>query len=214
MIVTSTNISSGEALVHKGESIPTGFIKRPVRSGLQLTPSGVQHDTVVDTRVHGGADKACYVYGSNHYPFWKELYPKAPWEMGFFGENVSIDHICEADIYLGDLYRLGQALVQISQPRQPCFKLGVRLENLKAIAQFREAKRCGFYLRVLEPGPVMIGDALTLVEHQSQLSILDAFHLLFHGGAPEEFHEALKCPHLPQSCREDLQASLEKLSRS
>jgi len=124
----------------------------------------VVNDHVIDRRYHGGIDKAVYAYGENHYGFWKELYPDLEFSYGMFGENLTIDHLNEKEIFVGSIYQLGETKIQVTKPREPCVKLGIRFQDAKVIKQFWNTTKSGVYFKVLEVGKVAKNDVLVLLE--------------------------------------------------
>ncbi|MCK8520540.1 MOSC domain-containing protein [Aquimarina sp. D1M17] len=181
MRVVSTNIGEPVTISWRGKEVKTGIYKYPVEKPIFLGKEDVENDHVVDRRVHGGVDKACYLYGVENYSYWKEKYPQLDWDFGMFGENLTIEGFSENQVKIGSIYKLGTALVQISRPRQPCYKLGVRFENPTIIKQFIDSKLSGVYVRVLEPGLVSTNDTMILEkEHVNGITITELNTLLFH----------------------------------
>lgn len=186
MKVISTNIGARKKVMWNGEEIETGIYKYPVEEAIFLGKEDVQGDAVVDRRYHGGIDKACYCYSSNYYSFWKARYPHADWNWGMFGENLTIDGLDESNIQIGDVYQLGEAKVEVSQPRQPCFKLGIRFGTPKILKAFTNGNYPGVYLRVLEPGAVAKGDEMHLLEREENAAtVLEIYELLFRKTADQ-----------------------------
>ena len=122
---------------------------------------GLAGDRQVDRRVHGGPDKAVYVYSRAHTLYWREVLGRPDLDHGAFGENLSIEALAEHVVHIGDRFRVGDVLVEVTQPREPCWKLGARLGSPTLPKRFLASGRVGFYLRVLEPGEVAAGDAMT-----------------------------------------------------
>ncbi|WP_299311514.1 MOSC domain-containing protein [uncultured Aquimarina sp.] len=180
MKVVSTNIGEPQTISWRGKEVKTGIYKYPVDKPIFLDTEDVKGDHVIDRRVHGGVDKACYLYAAEHYPYWKEKYPDLKWNYGMFGENITVLGLDERLIKIGDVYQLGNAIVQVSQPRQPCFKLGVRFGTQTILKQFIKAMMPGVYLRVLTAGEVKIDDILIPKEmHKDGISIRDMYALLY-----------------------------------
>ncbi|WP_435625060.1 MOSC domain-containing protein [Flagellimonas sp.] len=180
MKVISTNLAKPVFFEWNGETHSTGIFKYPVTQALTLQEEDVQDDTIADRRVHGGIFKACYLFSSDNYPYWKEKYPHLEWNWGMFGENLTVEGLDEAQLQIGSIYRLGTALVQITQPREPCYKLGYRFGNQDILREFIEHACPGTYVRVLETGQVKNGDELKLVEaSKSPLTIKQFYQLLF-----------------------------------
>jgi len=180
MKVISTNIGEPQIISWRGKEVKTGIYKYPVNESVFLDTEDVKGDHVIDRRVHGGVDKACYLYAAEHYAYWKEKYPDLDWNYGMFGENLTVLGLDERIIKIGDIYQLGNAVVQVSQPRQPCYKLGVRFGTQTILKQFIEALMPGVYLRVLTAGFVKTDDILISKEiHEDGISIRDMYVLLY-----------------------------------
>jgi len=190
MQVIATNISGPTTVLWKGKQITTGIFKHPVQESLELGMENVEGDTVFDRKVHGGIYKACYLFSTDQYPFWQKKYPDLKWQWGMFGENLSVQGLDERKLRIGSIYRLGSALVQISHPREPCFKLGIRFEDPKIIREFIDHGYPGTYVRVMEPGSVTRGDMMELVEESGNpLTTHQFFQWLF---AKEKDRELLR----------------------
>jgi MOSC domain-containing protein YiiM len=161
--LVSLNVGQPAPLAFGGGAVASAIRKQPVSGPVRLGPTGLAGDAQADLRVHGGPDKAVCVYPTEHLPYWSERLGRRL-EPAAFGENFSMAGLLEADACLGDVYRVGTALVQVSQPRQPCFKLATRQGEPAFALWVQEAGWTGYYFRCLEPGDVQIGDTLTLVE--------------------------------------------------
>jgi len=179
MKVISTNIATPTTIEWNGERIETGIYKNPIKTPIYLGKHDVKNDSVVDRKYHGGEYKACYFYAANHYQHFKELYPNLEWKYGMFGENITIDSFEETNIRIGDTYKIGNAIVQISEPRQPCFKLGVKFGSQKILKDFIQSSFSGFYVKILQEGEVQVNDELKLLKRNpNDLSVEDVFSLL------------------------------------
>ena len=180
MHVQSCNIASPKTIIWNEKTIETGIYKNPTPKPIFLAQNGVKDDFVADSKVHGGTYKACYLFSSDHYPYWKKLYPKLPWNWGMFGENLTVNGLNETQIMVGDVYRIGEALVQVTQPREPCFKFGVKFGTQHVLKQFIQHGFPGTYVRVIEEGWVERNDDVTLVNQlEHSLSITQLYALLF-----------------------------------
>ncbi|MFC5598427.1 MOSC domain-containing protein [Deinococcus cellulosilyticus] len=158
-------LSIGQAQEHPYQSglVSSAIVKSSTSEPLQLTLTGLVGDQQADLRYHGGPDKAICVYPAEHYAFWKEKLGRELPVPGF-GENFTTLGLLEAEVCIGDVYQVGEVRVQVTQPRQPCFKLAMR-HGIKDLAvQVTESGFTGFYLRVLQEGTVQAGDAITLLE--------------------------------------------------
>ncbi|PWH82853.1 MOSC domain-containing protein [Algibacter marinivivus] len=181
MKITSTNIAKPTTIIWNGKEELTGIYKKSVNQFIFLGNENVKDDEISDRKHHGGEFKACYLFSADHYDYWKKLYPNLNWEYGMFGENLTVSGLNEKEIHIGDVYKIGSALVQITQPREPCFKFGVKFGTQNVLKQFIEHGYPGTYIRVLEEGYVKTGDTLELVEKaKNSISTWDLFNLLYN----------------------------------
>ncbi len=210
MKVISTNIGHPTPIVWNGKQTTTGIFKSPVDEPLLLETESVAKDTIADRKVHGGVFKACYLFSADHYPYWKEKYPDLDWNWGMFGENLTVEGLNESKIKIGSIYRLGSALVQVTQPREPCFKLGIRFDSQNILKEFIDYGFPGTYVRILEVGKVSKGDMMELVEESNSPLTTQAFYkLLFSRDKnPEHLKLAVENDALPPGKREHLQKFL------
>lgn len=210
MKVIATNISKGTIITWHGKEEKTGIFKTPTQEPIFLGKTDVEKDTVVDRKYHGGLDKACYLFSAEEYKYWKKLYPNLDWDWGKFGENLTIAGLEESQIRIGDIYKLGGALVQISQPREPCYKLGIRFETQNIIKQFIDRSHPGTYVRIMEEGLVSQGDSMVLVKQsENSLTIQQFYQLLFAKEKSRELlHLAINNQALPLKKRESLEKYL------
>ncbi len=163
MKVISANIGERKVLNYKGKIVETGIFKFPVNQPIFLGKEDVENDAVIDRKYHGGIEQAVYGYSHNHYAYWKELYPNLEWNYGMFGENLTISNLEETEILVGSTYKLGEVLLEVTKPRDPCYKLGIRFGTQEIVKQFWNSTKCGIYFKVLQTGNVAVGDELILV---------------------------------------------------
>lgn len=183
MKVIATNIGEKQSVNWKGKTVVTGIFKYPVKDGIILEKTDVQSDAVVDRNYHGGIDKACYAYSADYYDHWKQLHPELDWDHGMFGENLTIEGLDERELSIGDVFEVGKAIVEVSEPRQPCMKLNVRFSSSLAVKQFTDFGHCGAYFRVLKEGKVQPGDRMVLQSKgEPQLSVYDVFQMIYSKG--------------------------------
>jgi len=175
MKIISLNVG-GPRIVHQGDrDVLTGIFKAPVPGPVMLRRLNLDGDRQADLQAHGGRNKAVYAYASEHYDFWRGQLPEMdlPWAM--FGENLTTEGLSEKHAYIGDEFRIGQvARVKVTQPRIPCYKLGIRFGRADIIKRFLASGRSGIYFSVLEEGLVSTGDSIErLHEDERRLSIAD-----------------------------------------
>lgn len=180
MRIVSTNIGNPTTFLWNGKEEKTGIFKYPVSEALYLGRTDVNKDSVIDRKHHGGINKACFLFSADEYPFWQKEFPELDWDWGMFGENLTVKGLDESIIRIGDIFQIGSATVQISQPREPCYKLGIRFNDQKILKKYIEHGRPGTYGRVLEEGEVKKGDTMTLIQQsKNSLTVDQFFHLLF-----------------------------------
>jgi len=148
----------------RGKPIYSGFVKKPVTGEVKVGKLNLEGDHQADLTVHGGIDKAVYAYPSEHYPFWVEKYPdmEIPW--GSFGENLTTEGLLESEVHLGDRLGVGSTELEVTQPRFPCYKLGLRFGTQAILKTFLDSERSGYYLKVLREGKVKAGDSIEAIE--------------------------------------------------
>jgi MOSC domain-containing protein YiiM len=210
MRIISTNIGRPTTILWNDKKEQTGIFKFPVSEPLFLEKESVAQDTISNRKVHGGVHKACYLFSMDQYPYWKGLYPDLKWDWGMFGENLTVEGLDEAQIRIGDIFRIGTALVQVSQSREPCYKLGVRFSNQDILRQFIDHGYSGAYARVLEEGQVQTGDILQLEQaSENSLTVKQFFNFLFERKKnPDILQLAIANTALPERKRERLKKYL------
>jgi len=179
MIIESLNIGLPKIENFQGREIITGISKTPVSGPLDLSSAGFEGDGVGDLKHHGGADKAVCVYSLDHYPYWEGLLaitlPDAA-----FGENLTVSGLHEDEVCIGDLFEAGSALLQVSQPRQPCRTLSARFHREDMIKLVRDSGFTGFYFRVVRAGRVKKGDLLQLKKKDDNLVTVAYANRIYH----------------------------------
>ncbi len=210
MQVLSTNIGNLTNINWNGKELSTGIFKHPTSSPLVLETEKVANDSIADRKVHGGMYKACYLFSAKHYPYWKNQYPDLDWNWGMFGENLSVSGMDESQIRIGDIYKIGSALVQISQPREPCFKLGIRFGTQQILKEFIDYGFPGTYVKILEEGQVSSGDKLILIEPSANLLTVQQFFKLLYAKEKDQkiLRLAIENLAIPEYKRERLKKYL------
>ena len=212
MKITSTNIAKPTTIIWNGQEVITGIYKKPINQAIYLGNQQILNDEVSDRKHHGGEFKACYLFSADQYEYWKNLYPNLDWEWGMFGENLTVSGFNEEDISIGDIYEIGSALVQVTQPREPCFKFGVKFGNQEVLKQFIEHGFPGTYVRILKEGFVKTGDTLKLVEKaKNSITTAQFFYLLFSKEKDKNLIKLiLNNDALPQRKRDKLTAFIKE----
>lgn len=176
MKVCTVNIGEKRTVIWRDKEYCTGIFKEPINRPIQLGKMDVVHDHVIDRKYHGGVNKACYLFSADHYDHFKNIYPNLKWNNGMFGENLTIMNFDEKQVYIGDTFKVGTAIIQISEPRLPCSTLAMRFDAHRIMKDFIEFGRCGAYVRVLEEGYISAGDIFELIEHPNDsFSVFDVF---------------------------------------
>lgn len=196
----------GELKPLGAQAVPSGIDKQAAPGAVGIGPEGLAGDHQGDRKNHGGPEKAIHHYPYDHYAWWRSRYPELAPQLdraGRFGENISTKGLCEADVCIGDVFRLGSAVVQISQGRQPCWRLNARFAEKTMARRVQESARTGWYYRVLESGRVTAGDTLELLERPAEgWSLQRILHLLYRDTLNREALSGLaELPELAESWR-------------
>jgi MOSC domain-containing protein YiiM len=208
VILKALNTGSAQALEVGGREIQTGIFKQPVTDALELGVLGLTNDVQVNRKYHGGPDKAVCAYAFEHYDFWTEVLEREL-PAGSFGENFTLSGLLEDEVHIGDVFKIGTARVQISQPRQPCGTLAARFGIKDFVKQVVNSGMTGWYFRVLEPGTVRAGDHLEL-QTRGKISVQAANLVMHHKNTPREKMENLLAqPALSQAWRDQLENRLQ-----
>jgi MOSC domain-containing protein YiiM len=211
MVVESLNIGLPKKENFYGKEIITGICKQPVSGPSHLSRFGFEHDGVGDLKHHGGDDKAVCVYSLEHYPYWEDVLGiKLP--ASAFGENLTVSDLREDDICIGDVFELGTALLQVSQPRQPCRTLAARYGRDDIVKLVTDSGRTGFYFRVLREGFVEKGAMLILKKKDPhRITVSFANHTFHHDRKNcEAVEKVLAVPALSASWQKSFQELKEK----
>jgi MOSC domain-containing protein YiiM len=180
MKLLSVNVSSLKTVILADREIQTGIFKEPVEGRVKVRKLGLDSDVQVDRRFHGGLDKAVYCYPFEHYATWSEDLGLGPFPPGQFGENLTVEGMLEDTVSIGDIFRVGEVLLEVSEPRSPCFKLALKFGLLDFPKPFLASGRVGFYFRVVEEGTVGAGDSIELVQGDPvRFSVREMSRLLY-----------------------------------
>ena len=207
MKLISLNIGLPREATWKGKTVSTGIFKEPVSDRVMLRSLNLDGDGQADLTVHGGADKAVYLYPFEHYDYWRGELPDTELSLGIFGENFTTTGLREEEVNIGDRFRIGTVTLMVTQPRLPCYKLGIRFGQPNIVKQFLASRRTGFYFRVLQEGEVGAGDTLELISRDSNnITVANITQLYVRDqNNPELLRRAAQLEALPQSWRDYFQ---------
>lgn len=213
MKLLSINVGLPREVLWKGKKVTTGIFKEPVEGAVMLRQLNLEGDRQADLTVHGGEDKAVYVYPSEHYTYWREKLPDIDFTWGNFGENFTVEGMKEDYICIGDQFCIGNAIVMVTQPRLPCYKLGIRFNRPDMVKLFLSSRRTGFYLSVVKEGMVNRGDKITDLHRSTHgVTVSDITRLYaFDRDATESMERILEVEALPESWREYFAEQVRKL---
>ena len=204
MKLLSVNVSQPKEVSYNGERVKTGIFKEPVSGRTMMRRLNLDGDGQGDPTVHGGIHKAVYVYPIEHYDYWQQELGRDDLTYGKFGENLTVEGMLEDTVHIGDVFRIGEALVEVSQPRVPCFKLGIKMRDPQIVKPFLQSERVGFYVRVLEEGEVGAGDAIERTKvGEGQMTVKEIVHLRhFDNANATAADKAANLPALTPSWRD------------
>ncbi len=214
MKLISVNVGLPRVVMSNSDPVSTGIFKEPVAGRVMLRTLNLDGDRQADLSVHGGPSKAVYVYPSEHYDYWKHELPEMELPWGMFGENFTTTGLFESELNIGDKFHVGSAVVMVTQPRLPCYKLGIRFGRSDMIKRFLGSERTGFYFAVLQEGEVGVGDQIELSEGSKRSVRVSDITQLY----TREKHNigllrrAIEVEALPESWRSYFQHRLQKLT--
>ena len=211
--LVSVNVGLPREVTWKGKTVTTGIFKDPVDGPVALRRHNLEGDQQADLSVHGGPSKAVYVYPSQHYDYWRRELGGSELAWGSFGENFTVDGVDEETVCIGDEFRVGNARVVVTEPRMPCFKLGIRFERADMVKRFLKSRRTGFYFGVVDEGLVQAGDRLErIAEHAGELRVADVTRLYTTERKNKALlRKAISVEVLPDSWRDYFKHQLETL---
>src|SRR4029079_7349688 len=213
MKIISLNVGLPRLVLRNGEPVSTGIFKEPVAGRVMMRTLNLDGDRQADLSVHGGPEKAVYVYPSEHYEFWKHELPDVDLPWAIFGENFTTTGLLETEVTIGDKFRIGTAELMVTQPRMPCYKLGIRFGRADIIKRFLMSERTGVYFSVLKEGEVGAGDQIELLEkNDSGVRVVDVTRL--YGSDKENvelLRQAIATEAFPESWRGYFQKRIANL---
>lgn len=206
MKIISTNRAQPVQVLWQGRSLRTGIYKKPSPGGILLTSEGVRGDTIGNPKVHGDAQKAAYLFSLDEYAYWQHQYPDLDWGHGMFGENLTVERLDETTLMMGSTYKIGEARVRITTPREPCFKLGIRFGDQEIVRKFISRGCPGSYVSVVKPGWIRPEDPMELLESPAASLSIAEFYRMWYAPSkdPEVLEKALSIPWLSEEKRKQL----------
>ncbi len=212
MKVISVSVGKPKIVQTNNEGfVSTAISKKQVEGRVKVNQLNLEGDAQADLTVHGGRSKSVYVYPYEHYKFWKNELPEIEFENGNFGENLTTEGLLETDVFIGDKIRIGTAKFAVTEPRMPCYKLGIRFGRSDIIRRFLQSRRSGFYLTVLKTGELGADDSIEILSRDAnKVSVTDIVRLYVQDKDDmETMNRALKVELLPESWKEVFRERLQ-----
>ena len=215
MQLISLNVGQPREVLWKGRTVTTGIFKEPVAGRIALRRHNLDGDGQADVAVHGGPYKAVYLYPAEHYAVWRQELPDLEFPWGIFGENFTTEGLCEEAMYIGDRLRIGTAEVRITEPRMPCWRLGLRFGRDDIIKRFLASRRTGFYASVEQEGDVEAGETFALLSRPDhQITVAEIIRIYaFDKDDVETMQRVVQLEDLSAAWREYFQQQIEKRVR-
>ncbi|SRR6266571_1930867 len=206
MKIVSVNVGMPREVIWNGVPVLTAIFKEPVDGPVMISTLNLAGDKQADVNVHGGVEKAVYGYPAEHYEYWRHELPDVTFSLGKFGENLTTEGLLEDTLYIGDRLRVGSAILMVTQPRMPCYKLGLRFNRDDMIKRFLTSQRSGFYFSVIQEGEVSARSEIEVLSRDpNQVTVGDINSLYFSKGPdPELLLRAINVSALPRSWRAEL----------
>ncbi|MGH9901690.1 MAG: MOSC domain-containing protein [Pyrinomonadaceae bacterium] len=212
MRLISVNVARPRLVAWQGRTVSTGIFKEPVAGRVALRRLNLDGDRQADLTVHGGPTKAVYAYPSEHYEYWRDELPGAELPYGMFGENFTTEGLHEAGVRIGDRFRVGSAEVMVTEPRMPCYKLGIKFGRSDILKRFLRSGRTGFYFSVAREGEVGAGDVIELIAQDVNGVTVAGIVTLYVSGKDDigALRRAVGVEALPESWKEHFRQQIER----
>jgi MOSC domain-containing protein YiiM len=214
MRIQALNVSLPEVVFHKEEEVLTGINKVPTAEPLMVRKSNIDGDKQADLTVHGGVDKAVYAFPAEHYSYYQKILQQAPYETGQFGENLTTEGMLESDVHIGDRYRVGKVVFEVSEPRSPCYKFAIKMGTAESLSVCINSAKTGFYFRVLSEGVVQSGDRIEIDYSNDTAPTVEEVHRLYYLDKKniDGLTKAAHCNSLAKGWRDEFENRIRKLA--
>jgi len=217
--VVSVNVGLPKQISYGMRQVVTSIFKEPIEGRVKVTTLNLDGDAQADLSVHGGLDKAIYSYSEEHYKYWKEVYPTIVMPFGMFGENLTTQGLNEDTVNIGDQYQIGSSRLVVTQPRMPCYKLGIKFGRMDILEKFINSQRPGIYYKVLQEGDLGAGDNIILLyKDKNNVTINDIVSLYLNDRHDKEniskMKKATKLKSLPESWKIYFSQKISRLQKS
>lgn len=214
--IVSLNIGLPRRVVFNGQVVTTGIFKEPTDGHVMLKRLNLEGDKQADLTVHGGVDKAVYSYAAEHYDYWRGELPSMNLPWGMFGENFTTEGLLEDNVNIGDTLQVGSAKLMVTQPRMPCYKLGVRFGRMDIVRRFMASGRPGIYCKVLEEGEVVKGDKINIIrKDKNNVTVIDIVRMYIRDHEDIEIMKrAIKIGALPEGWKYEFLQRINDLEKN
>jgi MOSC domain-containing protein YiiM len=214
--IVSLNIGLPRRVVFNGQVVTTGIFKEPTDGHVMLKRLNLEGDKQADLTVHGGVDKAVYSYAAEHYDYWRGELPSMNLPWGMFGENFTTEGLLEDNVNIGDTLQVGSAKLMVTQPRMPCYKLGVRFGRMDIVRRFMASGRPGIYCKVLEEGEVVKEDKINVIrKDKNNVTVIDIVRMYIRDHEDIEIMKrAIKIGALPEGWKYEFLQRINDLEKN
>ena len=179
MRILAVNVAKLKVVSYKGKEISTGIYKQSVHGSVMVRKTNIDGDAQADLNNHGGIDKAVYAFPYEHYAYYQKRLEQQRLEYGHFGENITTEGMLESEVYIGDQFRIGEAVFEVSQPRSPCFKFAMKMGKPDAVKVMLDSGNTGFYLRVVREGMIEPGQVTRVFTNDMAPTVVEAHQLMY-----------------------------------
>ena len=214
MRIRSLNVARSKTIFHNGEEVRTGIFKVPTKKALVARAPGIDGDEQADLVLHGGIDKAVYAFPCEHYPYYQSHLKQEPYPPGQFGENLTTEGLLESGVRIGDQYRVGKVVFEVSQPRSPCYKFAIKMGTVEAMSVCINSAKTGFYLRVKAEGSIQSGDQIEIEYLNDSAPTVEEIHILYYldKNNLDGLNRAVRCDSLARVFKDSFENRIRRLS--